>query len=95
MTRFSAFALRLLLCALLTSAVIGIAYAALFVTTAPAPVSLLAEPFSLLLTPGLLIALAIAGHHDFSPSTVLLASAIFYFVLFFAVLSRRTHTRSR
>lgn len=80
---------RLLLSCLLTGSLIGLAYGGLFVTAAPEAVSLAVEPFSLLLMPGLLVALAIAGQHDFSPAVVLLASAGFYLIFFVGALSWR------
>lgn len=92
---------RLLFAALLTAVLLTLASAALSFTTAPAFVSLLIEPFSLLLTPGLLISLAIAGrHNEVSASAVLLASACLYFVAISLVLTRwsgrkRTHSPSR
>ena len=92
-------ALRLLLAALLTAVLLATASAALSVTTAPAFVSLLVEPFSLLLMPGFLVVVATSGRHDeVSSRAVLLASACLYFVVFSVLLTRRrtrTHSRSR
>lgn len=95
---FSASAWRLLLAAGLTSLLLALAYAGLFVTTAPAIVSLLIQPFSLLLMPGFIAASLAAGRHDFSPQMIILTSVPFYFVFFYAILGRRltrAHNRSR
>ena len=86
---------RVLLSALLTTALLACACAALFVTAAPAALSLLIEPVSLLLTPGLLLALAIAGHHDFAATHVIVGSAVFYFAFFYAVLALRARRGNR
>ena len=81
---------RLLLAALLTAALLAAGSAALFVTSAPAAISLLLEPFSLLLTPGMLIAVAVYGSHDdASANAVLVASGCFYFVVLSVILARR------
>ncbi len=60
----------------------------MFVTSAPKALSLLIEPFSLLLMPGLVVAVLSAGAHDFSPLTVVCVAAAFYFCFFFWVFSR-------
>ena len=96
-----ALARHLLSAALLTAILLALASAALDLTTAPALVSLLVEPFSLLLMPGMLISIAIAGRHDeVSARAVLIASACFYFVAFSLLLAHRSrtaraHSRSR
>jgi hypothetical protein len=61
---------------------------AMYVTTAPKWVSLAIEPVSLFLLPGLVVSLAIAGPHDFSPLWVAAASDTFYFALFYWLFSR-------
>lgn len=74
-----------------------VATSALFSTTLPAAVSLAVEPLSLLLMPGLFVALATAGSHDIEPNVILRISAIFYFLFFCIVLLRRprAHKSSR
>lgn len=74
---------RVLLSAVLSAVVVAVATEAMFVTTAPKLVSLLVEPFSLLLMPGLVAAILIAGPHDFSPGSVVFISAVFYFGFFY------------
>ena len=90
----SALALRVLFAAAMSAASIGIACEALFLTHTSRLVSLLLEPFSLLLVPGLLIAFVTAGTSDFSPILVLRVSSVFYFLLFLvlALRWRRVHT---
>ena len=90
---------RLVYASLLSALLLAVACTALFVTSAPAAISLLVEPFSLLLVPGLLMAVAVTGSHaDVSASVILGTSATFYFCLFYIVLSRfqtRSQPRSR
>ena len=84
---------RLLLSTVLSIALIAIAVAAMFATTASEPVSLLVEPFTLLLTPGLLVVVVLAHGHDFLPAHVLYASFVFYFAVFYKALSGRLRSR--
>ena len=79
---------RLATSALLTSVLVAVAAEGLFVTSAPRLVSLLVEPFSLLLMPGLVVAVVLAGPHDFSPLSVVCIAAVFYFGFFFWALTR-------
>ena len=84
---------------LLAAAVlVGAATAANYATAQPALISLLIEPFSLLLLPGLVISLAVAGPHDFSPLLVDEASFVWYVLLFYLVFTwaaRRRRARLR
>ena len=66
---------------------------ALYVTSAPAWVSLLVEPFSLLLLPGLMVALVTSGSHDFAPEAVIAVSAAFYVGFIYVALLRRAARR--
>jgi hypothetical protein len=82
-----------MLCAVL---VVGAAILATNLTTAPKSVSLLLEPISLLLMPGLLASILTAGPHDYSPHTVANVSFVFYAVFFYGALhwlSRRRNLR--
>ncbi len=90
---FAAFMLRIVLAGALTAAVIGIASFGLLFATAPAWASLIFEPLSLLLIPGLGIAMALSGPHDLEPSVVVTASIVVYFLLFFALLEARAWRR--
>ena len=74
--------------AILTAALVTVASCAMYVTAAPKFVSLVAEPFSLLLMPGLLAAVLLSGPHDFNPTDVVYLAAIFYFVFFYWALPR-------
>ena len=78
---------RVLLSAAITALLIYVATEAMYVTTAPKLVSLIVEPFSLLLMPGLVVAILLAGAHDFTPGSVLFLSAIFYFAFFYGALT--------
>ena len=80
---------RLLLSALLTGVLLAVSTAGMCVTSAPRLVSLLVEPFSLLLMPGLVVAIVVAGAHDFSPVSVVWIAAGFYFGFFYLVLTWR------
>ena len=92
MARAAAIARRLAISALLTALLILISSAAIYVTTAPRLVSLLVEPFSLLLMPGLVVAVLIAGAHDFTPAGVVAIASVFYVGLFYWALGRRQST---
>lgn len=82
MARLRLWALRLVCAAVLTTLLLAAASAALTLTSAPAPVSLLLEPVSLLFLPGLLIALPFAGSHsELSAAQIMGSSAAFYFLL--------------
>jgi hypothetical protein len=80
-----------MLCAVI---LVGVASAANFLTTAPEALSLLFEPFSLLLMPGLLTSFALAGPHDYSIDTVLVASVVFYALFFYFALTWLSRRRS-
>jgi uncharacterized membrane protein YoaK (UPF0700 family) len=75
---------RLVVAVLLTTLLMLCAAGALYVTSGPRWVSLLVEPVSLILLPGLVIALATSGSHDFPPEVVLAVSAAFYVGLLYA-----------
>lgn len=94
--RFVPIVTRTLWAMLCAAMLVAIASAANFLTTAPKVLSLLFEPFSLLLMPGLLASLALAGPHDYSPTTVVLTSVLFYSTFFYFALgwlSRRSGLR--
>jgi hypothetical protein len=77
----------------LTAVLMIAAAAGLYVAASPAWVSLLLEPFSLLLMPGLVIALVTAGSHDFAPDVVIAVSAAFYAGFVYAALLWRSARR--
>jgi hypothetical protein len=80
---------------LLAAAIVALASSALYVTSAPPAISLLVEPLSLLLMPGLAVALAAAGPHDFSAWTVVVWSMLIYTILAFFALRRWAAARAR
>ncbi len=88
-----ALALRLLLSALTSAALLAVAYSGMFVAMAPRWLSESIEPLSLLLLPGLLFAIASVGPHDFKPEAVLKASALFWFLVSFLLYTWRARTR--
>jgi hypothetical protein len=85
--RFVPIVTRTLWAMLCASVLVAIASAANFLTTAPKAFSLLFEPFSLLLMPGLLASLVLAGPHDYSIDTVLTTSVVFYAIFFYFALT--------
>ena len=78
---------RVLFSAAITALLLYLATEAMFVSTAPKLVSLVVEPFSLLLMPGLVVAIVLAGPHDFTPGSVLFIAAMFYFAFFYWALT--------
>ena len=86
---------RLLVAGLWTVAAVGLATMGLFFSTAPQWVSLALEPLSLLLMPGFVVGLVLAGPHDLDPAVIMQATIIFYMVLFFVLLSWRWKRRAR
>ena len=74
-------------CAMLCAGlVVGAAMAANYLTTASKSISLLFEPISLLLMPGLVVSILTSGPHDYSPHNVAVVSLVFYAVFFYAAL---------
>jgi hypothetical protein len=80
---------RLLAASLAAFALTAVAVGAVHLTAAPKYISLLLEPLSLLLTPGLVVSLLAAGAHDFSAELVSMAAFFFYFVVFYVVFAHR------
>jgi hypothetical protein len=85
---------RLVLAAAVAAALVAVAVGAMYVTTTPASVSLLLEPLSLFLLPGLVVSIVLAGPHDFSPATAMYVTFGFYVVLFYTLLWRLNRPRS-
>ncbi len=86
---WSAVLIRIFQATLCASILVAIASAANFLTTAPKFISLLFEPLSLLLIPGLLASLLVAGPHDYNPLLVFQVSLVFYIVVFYWGLNWR------
>lgn len=82
---------HLLAAALLSASLVSAGVIGMFVTSAPRLVSLLMEPLSLLLTPGLAVVIVFAGPHDFAPLAVIWTSLLFYFVAIYLALALRQH----
>jgi hypothetical protein len=74
---------------------IGLGSGAVFLTTESRVLSYLLEPLSLLLLPGLLIALGAAGAHDFSPNSVIYAAFAWYIVFFYLIFTWRYRHQAR
>jgi len=81
-----------MLCA---AVLVGGAVAAVYATTMPASISLVVEPLSLLLLPGLVFSILAAGAHDFAPETVIYASFVWYLVFFYLIFTWRYRRRAR
>jgi hypothetical protein len=86
---FAGFMLRVVLAGAATALVVWVAAAAMLFTTAPAYVSLIVEPLSLLLLPGLAVGVYVTGPHELDPKMVVEGSVIFYFVCFLVGLEWR------
>jgi len=87
-------ALRVVIAALLSVAVVVVGVTGMYVTSAPRWISLLVEPFSFLLAPGAIYAWGQSAFSklDFSSNTVVRASLVFYFLLFTLILLARLRT---
>ena len=80
---------------MLSLALTALAAQATLVTRTPPLVSLLVEPFSLLLLPGVVIAIVIASPRDFSLNVALEATVLLYTLLLYLVLVWRARSRER
>lgn len=89
-------ALRIALSAFFSLALVSLSLAGLFVTSAPEFISLLVEPFSLLLLPGVLLSIIPTGdHRDYPPDAAAYASLLFYFIVFYTALWLRERYKRR
>ncbi len=77
---------RLLLSATASVVLLTVASATMFLTSWPAWLSLLLEPFSLLLTPGVLGSMLFTHTHDYTSGAIVLSNLAFYFPVFFCML---------
>jgi hypothetical protein len=89
------FALNMMLAGIATIVVVMIGATAMLFNTAPEWLSLIVEPLSLILLPGLCVGLAGTGPHDLEPHLVVDASVLFYFLLFLFLFQLRTWRRRR
>jgi cbb3-type cytochrome oxidase subunit 1 len=91
------FALRLLYAAAATALVVIVGGGAMLFNTAPQWISVVVEPLSLLLVPGLVAGMVESGPHSLDPSMIVDASVIFYFAVFFVFFEARAwrHRRRR
>jgi hypothetical protein len=85
--------LRVMLAGLLATLVVGAGSLGMLFSSGPEWTSLVFEPVSLLLLPGLLVGILYSGPHDLDPHMVLLGTILFYFLLFWAVLEWRAWRR--
>ena len=92
---FPSLMLRLVLAGAAAAAIVGVGSAGLLFTTGPEWASLLFEPVSLLLLPGLLVGIVLASPHDLDPHVVMNGTIVFYFLLFWAVLEWRAWRQRR
>ena len=77
------FILRMLMACFATVAVVLLGASAMLLNTAPEWLSLMLEPVSLVLLPGLAAGLISSSPHDLDPGIILDASLLFYFFVFF------------
>jgi hypothetical protein len=92
---FAGFMLRLVLAGVFTGALVLIASVAMLFDTAPAWLSMIVEPLSLFLLPGLALAVATAGQRDLDAAVVVEASVAIYFWCFLVVLEWRAFRQRR
>jgi hypothetical protein len=86
---FPALMLRVALSGAAAAAIVGIGSACMLFTTGPEWASLVFEPVSLVLMPGLLVGIVLSGPHDLDPQVVVAGTIVFYFLLFWAALEWR------
>ena len=91
----ASFALRVLLAGVSTMVVVGVGSAAMLLNTVPEWLSLLFEPLSLLLLPGLLVGVVASGPHELVPQMILDSAVVFYFGVFLTLLEFRAFRRRR
>ena len=77
---------RLLLSGIGSAVLIGAGCAALFVSSAPKWVSLLVEPLSLVLVPGVAYSLTFTKWHDYEEWDILRGAFLFHLVVLYAAL---------
>ena len=92
---FAAFMARIVMAGVTAAAVVGIGSVGMLFTTGPEWASLLFEPISLLLLPGLLVGIIVSGPHDLDPHVVLQGTIILYFLFFWSVLEWRAWRQRR
>lgn len=86
---FAALMARIVLAGVIAAAIVGIGSGGLMFTTGPEWASLLFEPVSLVLLPGLFVGMFATGPHDLEPHVVMNGTIVFYFVLVWAALEWR------
>ena len=91
----AAFALRVLLAVGATAVVIGSGSFALLFETAPQAVSMVVEPLSLLLLPGLFYGIVRASSHALDSQEMMNASVVFYLCFFFLLFEYRAWSKRR
>ncbi len=77
---------RIALSVVVAAVAIAAGSAALFVTSAPKWISILVEPFSLVLTPGVAISMIFTKAHDYTQWEILRGAFGFYVVLLYGLL---------
>ena len=91
----AAFALRLLMALTATATVVAVGSAALLCERAPAAVSLVLEPLSLVLLPGLVYGIVRANEHALKTQEMFYASLAFYLCFFFLLFECLAWERRR
>ncbi len=92
---FLSLMLRIVLAGVAAALVVSLGSAAMLLSTGPEWASLLFEPVSLLLLPGLIVGLFHSGPHDLEPHVVMNGTIVLYFLLFWAALEWRAWKQRR
>ena len=86
---FQSIMMSVVMASLAAAIVVSLGSAGMLFSTGPEWASLLFEPVSLLLLPGLLVGLLVSGPHDLDPHVVMNGTIVLYFLVFWAVLEWR------
>jgi hypothetical protein len=86
---------RIVLASLAAGLVVGLGSAGMLFTMGPAWASLLFEPISLLLLPGIIVGMVVSGPHDLDPHVILNGTIVLYFFTFWAILEWRAWRKRR
>lgn len=86
---------RMVLASVTAAIVVGAGSAAMLFTTGPEWASLVFEPISLVLLPGLFVGMAVSGPHDLDTHVVLNGTIVLYFFAFWLLLELRAWRKRR
>ena len=92
---FAALMARMVLASVAAALVVAIGSAGMLFTTGPEWASLIFEPVSLVLLPGLFVGMMISGPHDLDTHVVLNGTIVLYFLSFWMMLESLAWRRRR